>query len=116
MPAICLSTDTAVITAWSNDVSYDTIFKRQLEAHGNKGDIFIALTTSGNSANVIHAVEKAKELGVITIGLLGRDGGKLKGQCNHELIVPGNDVARIQEAQKVIFHTLCQLIEQAFVK
>ena len=88
LSAIALSTDTSVITSWANDVSYDFVFERQIEAHGKPGDIFISITTSGNSTNLIHATKKAKEKGLICIGLLGRDGGKLKELCDHEITIP----------------------------
>ena len=114
--AISLTADTAVLTSCANDYSYDTIFSRQIEAQGKPGDVFIAITTSGNSENIIKAVEKAKSLGVKTIGLLGKDGGKLKGMCDYELIVPDSDVARIQEAHRVIYHTMCELIEKRFLE
>ena len=116
LSAIALSTDTSVLTSWANDVHYDYVFERQVEAHGNLGDVLIVISTSGNSQNLINAVHKAKEKGLITIGLLGKTGGRLKGLCDYEIIVPAQDVARIQEAQKVIYHTICQLVEQAFVK
>lgn len=116
LSAIALSVDTSVLTAWANDKSYDSVFERQIEAHGNPGDAFIAITTSGNSPNLIYAVNKAKERKLITVGLLGKDGGRLKGLCDYEIIVPSQDTARIQEAHKVIYHTICQLVEQAFLK
>ena len=114
LPAIALTTDTSVLTAWANDKNYDLVFERQIEAHGNKGDIFIAITTSGNSRNLLHALAKAKEKGLVTIALLGKDGGKAKGLADHEIIVPHNDTARIQECHHVIYHALCELVESAF--
>ena len=112
--AMALTTDTSIITAWANDKSYDLIFKRQIEAHGDKGDIFLAISTSGNSKNLIEAVNKANDLELITIGLLGKGGGKLKEHCYHNIIVPSNDTARIQEVHHVIYHTMCELIEKEF--
>lgn len=116
LSAIALTTDTSVLTSWANDKHYDYVFERQIEAHGNIGDIFIAISTSGNSQNLVNAVNKAKEKNLITIGLLGKDGGRLKGLCNYEIIVPSQDTPRIQEVHKVIYHTICQLIEQALLK
>lgn len=112
LPAICLHGDTSALTAWANDFSYDSFFARGVEAYGARGDVFFAITTSGNSKNLINAALKAKELGMKTIGLLGRDGGKIKGLCDAEIIVPHNDTARIQEAHHVIYHTICQIIEK----
>lgn len=111
LSAIALTTDTSVITAWANDKHYDHIFERQIEAHGKPGDIFLAITTSGNSTNLIHAIKKAKEIGLITIALLGKGGGKLKGQCDHEIIIQHNDTARIQEAHHVVYHLICDMVE-----
>ncbi len=116
LSAIALSTDTSVLTSWANDIGYDFVFERQIEAHGNPGDVFMAITTSGNSSNLIYAVNKSKERGLVTIALSGKDGGKMKGLCDYEFIVPSKDTARIQEAHKVIYHTICQLVEQAFIK
>lgn len=116
LSAIALTSDSAVLTAWSNDEGFEKVFERQIEAHGNKGDVFIAITTSGNSENLIHAVRKANEKKLITIGLLGRDGGKLKGICSKEIVVPGNHVARIQEMHEIIYHIICELIEGEFLE
>lgn len=116
LSAMALSTDTSVITAQANDKHYDYVFERQIEAHGSPYDIFIAITTSGNSKNLIRAAKKANEMGLITIGLLGNDGGLIKDLCKYKVIVPHNDVARIQEAHHVIYHTICELVEKAFVE
>ncbi len=116
LSAIALSTDTSVITSWANDKHYDYIFERQVEAHGKPGDILIVISTSGNSRNLVNAVHKARELKLITIGLLGKDGGRLKGLCDYEIIVPCQDTARIQEVHKVIYHTVCEIVEKSFLK
>ncbi|MAG52653.1 MAG: phosphoheptose isomerase [Nanoarchaeota archaeon] len=116
LSAIALTADSAVLTAWSNDEGYDKVFERQIDAHGKEGDVLIVITTSGNSVNLIHAVNKAKEKGLVTIGLLGRDGGKLKDLCKYEIIVPGNHVARIQETHEIIYHIICELIEKEFLE
>jgi D-sedoheptulose 7-phosphate isomerase len=116
LSAISLSADTSVLTSWANDMNYDSVFERQVEAHGNLGDILLAISTSGNSKNIVKAVNKAKEKKLITIGLLGNDGGKLGGMCDYSLIVPSRNTPRIQEAHELIYHTLCEIVEKAFVK
>ena len=111
LPSIALTTDTSVITAWSNDYSYDTLFSRQIEALGSKGDVFIAITTSGNSKNLINAVAAAKKLGIKTIAMLGKDGGKLKGTCDAQIIVPSDNTPRIQEMHLMIMHIMCEVLD-----
>jgi len=113
LAAISLTTDTSALTCIANDYSYDEVFSRQVNALARSGDCLIGISTSGNSANVIKAVEAAKKLGVTTIGLLGRDGGKLASLCDYTIIVPSNITARIQEAHILIGHTLCGQIEQS---
>src|SRR5687768_15011100 len=95
--ALC---DPTVLTCAANDFGYDHVFSRQVEAFGNPGDIFVGISTSGNSANIIRAVETARSRGVITCAWLGKDGGKLKGMCDIELLVPSSVTARVQEAHK----------------
>ena len=112
MPAISLTTDLAAITSIGNDYGFDSIFERQIEALGNEGDVFIALSTSGNSKNLIKAVEAAKKLNVHVIGLLGKDGGKLKNTSKVEIIVPSDNIPRIQEAHLMILHIICELVEK----
>jgi len=116
LSAIALSTDTSVLTSCANDKNYDCVFERQVEAHGKEGDVLIVISTSGNSQNLVNAVHKARERKMITVSLLGKGGGRLKGLCDYEIIIPHSDTARIQETHKVIYHTICQLIEQAFLK
>jgi D-sedoheptulose 7-phosphate isomerase len=106
--ALC---DPTVITCAANDFGYESVFSRQVEAFGNPGDIFIAITTSGNSANVLRAANMAKSLGLITACFIGKDGGKIKGLCDIELLVPSPVTARVQEAHKLLFHVLCEWIE-----
>ncbi|MBL8004943.1 MAG: D-sedoheptulose 7-phosphate isomerase [Candidatus Kapabacteria bacterium] len=113
IPAIALTTDSSILTACGNDYGYDEVFARSVEAYGKKGDVLVGITTSGNSPNVQKAVEKAKSQGVITIGLLGGNGGKLKNECDHSLIVPSTVTARIQESHILIGHIWCELIEEA---
>jgi D-sedoheptulose 7-phosphate isomerase len=112
LPAIALTTDTSLITACSNDFSFNEIFARQVEALANSGDVLIAISTSGNSPNVIKAVAMARAEGVVTIGLAGGDGGKLKDDVDQILIVPSNDVQRIQESHITIGHIVIGLIER----
>ena len=112
LPCLALTADTSILTAWSNDYSYESVFERQLEALANAGDVFITLSTSGNSKNLIKAVEKAKELNVQVIGLLGKGGGKLKNTSSVEIIVPSDSTPRIQEAHLMILHIICELVEK----
>ncbi len=112
LAAIALNADTAAITCIANDFGYDQVFSRQLEALGNSSDILIAISTSGNSPNVINAVKKSKEKNIYSIGLIGKDGGKLLNLCDSCITVKSNDTARIQEAHIFIGHILCTLIEK----
>ena len=110
--AIALTTDTSVITSIGNDYDFNKIFSRQCESLVNKNDVIIAISTSGNSDNVINGVLKAKEKGSFVIGLTGNSGGKLKSSADILLDVPSDDTARIQEGHRVIIHSLCELIEK----
>jgi len=110
--AIALSTDTSALTCIANDYSFEAIFARQVQAIGKPGDCLIAISTSGNSGNVLAAVAAAKAQGITCIGLLGRDGGKLKPVCDVSIVVPSQVTARIQEAHILIGHTLCGAVEQ----
>ena len=110
--AIALSTDTSALTCIANDYSFEAIFARQVQAIGKPGDCLIAISTSGNSGNVLAAVAAAKALGITCIGLLGRDGGKLKAECDIAIVVPSQVTARIQEAHIRIGHSLCGAVEQ----
>jgi len=109
--AIALTTDTSALTAIGNDYGFDKIFSRQVEALGNKGDILVGISTSGNSKNVIKAVEKAVEMGIFTVGFLGKDGGKLKDIVDKAFIVKHSSTARIQEVHLTLEHTLCKIID-----
>jgi len=111
LPAIALTTDTSILTSVGNDYGYDYIFARQVEALCTPKDVLIGITTSGNSANVVRAIEAANEIGASTIGLTGGTGGKLNALCEHNIIVPANVTARIQEAHIFIGHCLCEIIE-----
>lgn len=111
-PVMALSTDTSILTAWSNDRSFEDAFARQVEAHGKPGDIFIGLSTSGNSKNVIMAFEQAKKSGMKTVAWLGGTGGKMKGTTDIELIVPSANTPRIQEVHTLLLHSIAEEIER----
>ncbi|MDZ4098256.1 MAG: D-sedoheptulose 7-phosphate isomerase [Methylophilaceae bacterium] len=111
LPAIALTTDTSILTSVGNDYGYDYIFARQIEALCSPQDLVIGLTTSGNSANVVRAIETAKEIGAVTVGMTGGTGGKLAALCDFNLIMPSSDTPRIQEAHIFIGHSLCDLLE-----
>lgn len=110
-PAIALTTDTSILTAVGNDYGYDQVFSRQVEALGTKDDVFIGLSTSGNSKNVILAIEKAKEKGLKVIGMTGRDGGAMKNISDVCINMPYNESARIQEHHLMSYHLMCEFIE-----
>lgn len=114
LPAIALTTDSSILTSIGNDYSYDYIFARQIEALALPGDIFIGISTSGNSENIVRAVEKAKKEGLFVIGLLGKDGGRLKDICDEALIVPSDKTARIQELHEMCIHIMCTFIDAAY--
>lgn len=111
LAAVALSTDTSALTCIGNDYSFDEVFARQVAGLGRQEDLLIGISTSGNSGNVVRAVEEAHKLGMTTVGLLGRDGGKLRSLCSHSIVVPSQVTARIQECHILIGHTLCGLIE-----
>jgi D-sedoheptulose 7-phosphate isomerase len=112
LPAIALTTDTSILTATGNDYGFDQIFARQVSALGRKGDISIAISTSGDSMNVIVATDVAREMGLITVGLTGCDGGKLGSRVQYHLNVPHRLSARIQEVHIMIGHILCELVDE----
>ena len=112
LPAIALTTDTSALTAIGNDYGYDEVFSRQVDGLCRAGDVLIAISTSGNSNNVLKAVDAAHAAGASVIGLSGKSGGALDGKCEVSLIVPSDVTARIQEMQIVIGHLLCALIEE----
>ncbi len=116
LPCIALTTDTSVITAWSNDYDFSTLFSRQIEALGKPGDVFIGISTSGNSENIIKAVDQARLQGMEVVLLLGKDGGKL-GEINAcSVIVKSNDTPRIQESHILVIHLWCDIIENELFK
>lgn len=110
--SIALTTDTSALTAGGNDLGFDHIFARQVEALGKADDVVIGISTSGNSANVLEALKTAKDMNIKTIGLSGRDGGKMHDLCDSLIIVPSDTTARIQEMHITIGHLLCGALEQ----
>jgi D-sedoheptulose 7-phosphate isomerase len=116
LPAIALTTDTSILTAIGNDYGYDKLFARQVQAHAQKGDVFIAYSTSGKSPNVIAALQEAKSRGVVCIGMTGNRGGPMKELCEYYLDVPSADTPKIQEGHAVLGHILCGLVERAMFK
>jgi D-sedoheptulose 7-phosphate isomerase len=112
LAAIALSTDTSALTAIANDHGFEEVFQRQVRALGRRGDCLLAISTSGNSPNVVRAAEAARQAGIHAIGLLGRGGGQLLGRCDLAIVVPSDDTARIQEAHIFLGHTFCELIEE----
>ncbi len=114
LPALALTTDSSALTAISNDLGFKHVFARQIEALGQPGDVLVALSTSGRSANVIAAVDSARSRGIRTIGLLGGDGGDLRVQVDHPIVIPSHDTPHIQEMHITIGHILCGLIDDAF--
>jgi phosphoheptose isomerase len=115
-PAISLTANGEFMTAVCNDYHADEIFARQVWGLGATGDVLIAFTTSGKSRNVLRALEEAKKKGMESIGFLGRDGGFTKGVATLDLIVPGTSTARIQEGHKLLFHVLCEIVEEKLPK
>lgn len=111
LPAMALTTDSSILTACSNDFGFETVFARQIEALGNKGDILFAISTSGNSPNVIKAVETAAKKDVVTVGMLGSGGGKLAAMTDYPLVIPSSDTQRIQEAHIVVGHIIIEMVE-----
>lgn len=111
LPAICLNADPTALTCIANDFGYEAVFARQVEAFGKRGDALVVLTTSGNSSNVLRALEAARERGVGTIGLLGRDGGAARALCDHPLVVAERDTGHIQEAHQVLVHLFLEAVE-----
>jgi D-sedoheptulose 7-phosphate isomerase len=115
LPAIALSANQAILTAWSNDYSFDTVFSRQIEALGRAGDVAWGISTSGNSRNVIEALKVSRERGLRTIGLTGKGGGRMAPWCDVLMSVPLAETARIQEVHVVSYHAICAGIERRLV-
>lgn len=114
LPAIALTTDTSVLTSIANDMDFSDIFSRQIEALGQKGDIAVAISTSGRSPNIIKGVETARKRQLVTIGFTGGDGMPLADKVDHAFIVPSKVTARIQETHITLGHVICELVEEAF--
>lgn len=111
LPAIALTTDTSILTAVGNDYGYEHVFARQVQAHGNKEDIFIGYSTSGKSKNILKALEDARSRGLVCIGLTGNNGVPMRELCDHLLEVPSSETPKIQEGHLILGHILCGLIE-----
>lgn len=112
LPAIALTTDTSILTAIGNDYGYEKVFSRQIEALGRAGDVFIAISTSGNSPNIIAGIEAARRKNIAIVGLTGRKGGRMKDMCDVCLCVPSDETPRIQEGHLVTYHMLCSYVEE----
>jgi D-sedoheptulose 7-phosphate isomerase len=112
LPAIALTTDTSALTAIGNDYGYDEVFKRQVEALANEGDLLVGISTSGNSKNVLKALKRGREIGCRTIGLSGKDGGEMGEVSDINIIIPSNDTPRIQEMHIMIGHIICQSVDE----
>jgi D-sedoheptulose 7-phosphate isomerase len=111
-PALALSADAGLLTCTANDYGFDDIFARPIHAHGEAGDILFCLTTSGNSANIMAALNAARERGIYSVALLGKGGGVCKGLANEEFIIRSDTTARIQEAHKLLLHMICELVDR----
>lgn len=116
LPAIALTTDTSILTAIGNDYGYESLFSRQVRAHGQAGDVFIGYSTSGKSPNILQAFEEARAAGLVCIGLAGNRGGPMRELCDYLLEVPSADTPKIQEGHLVLGHILCGLVENAIFK
>jgi D-sedoheptulose 7-phosphate isomerase len=112
LPALALHGNTSSLTAIGNDYGYDEVFAREVEAHGRKGDVLLAISTSGNSRNVVRAIEAARDKGMTVVGLTGEHGGKMRDLCDACLCVPSQSTPRIQECHILIGHTICELLER----
>lgn len=116
LPAVALTTDTSALTAIGNDFGFESVFERQLRALAHSGDALLAISTSGNSPNVIKALEAAREIGCATVALTGHDGGQMKEHADHLLLVPSTETPRIQEMHIVVSHILCDLVDRHFAQ
>jgi D-sedoheptulose 7-phosphate isomerase len=116
LSAIALTTDSSVITAIGNDMGYESVFRRQVEAHGRPGDVAVGITTSGRSPNVVQALQRARVQGLVTVGLTGGGGGRLAGAVDYLIDVPHAETARIQEVHVMVVHVLCQIVEEAMAR
>lgn len=112
LPAEALHINTSFLTAVANDYSFNEVFARAVNAHGKEGDILIGISTSGNSGNVLRAIEEANKIGMVTVGFAGRSGGKMKDVCNYIIKAPSDDTPRIQEVHILAGHIICELVEK----
>jgi D-sedoheptulose 7-phosphate isomerase len=110
--AVALTTDTSIMTSVANDYRFEDVFSRQIEALGKPGDVAIAILTSGNSPNILGAIDTARGIGLKVIGLAGKDGGKMRGRCDLLIVAPSDETPRIQEAHSLIYHIICGLVER----
>lgn len=113
LPAEALHCNTSYLTAVANDYSYDVVYARLMEGIGNKGDVLVGLSTSGNSVNIVRAFEVARQKGIITVGFTGLSGGSMKALSDHLLNIPSTDTPRIQESHILVGHIICQLVEES---
>jgi D-sedoheptulose 7-phosphate isomerase len=113
LSAIALTTDPSIVTAVGNDMGFDAVFRRQVEAHGRPGDVALGITTSGRSPNVIEGLRAARARGLVTVGLTGNGGGAVAGLVDHLIDVPHRDTQRIQEVHSMVLHVLCEVVEEA---
>lgn len=109
--ALC---DPTILTCAANDFGYDTVFSRQIEALGRSGDLFIGITTSGNSKNILNAFDACRRRGVTTVGFLGKDGGKTRGEVDIEIIIPHKLTSRVQEGHKLLIHSICEWVDEQY--
>jgi len=112
LSAIAFNTNSSVVTAIGNDYEYNYIFERQVEAFGREGDVLISISTSGNSESVVRAINKAKEMNIKTVSLLGKDGGPCKGISDYAIVIPSHDTPRIQESHIMVGHIICDIVER----
>lgn len=113
LPSIALTTDTSILTAIGNDYGYIELFARQIQANGVEGDMFIGISTSGNSKNVIRALEECKKKNILTVGFTGENGGKMAELCDYCIKIPSNETPRVQESHILIGHIICAVVEEA---
>ena len=116
LPSEALHCNSSYMTAVANDYGYDVVYSRMVKGTGRAGDVLVGLSTSGNSVNIIKALEQAKEIGMITVVLSGETGGKMKDICDYLINIPSNDTPRIQESHIMVGHIICQLVEQELFK
>jgi D-sedoheptulose 7-phosphate isomerase len=112
LPSMALTTDTSILTAIGNDYGYERLFARQIEANAKEGDIFIAISTSGNSPNILEALEVCKDRNILSVGLTGESGGRMKDICDYCICVPSSETPRIQESHILIGHIICAVVEE----